>query len=345
MEDTLTVMVEPLVGDAPEPVEIPRRVGFVKLGELLGQGASGAVFSGFDEALNRRVAVKVLCRYRGATRSADRVRVVDGVRSAARVKHANITAIHTVDLVGEIPFIVMEFVEGVTLRELLLRSGALDAALVLHLMQTLTGAVATLHNAQVVHRDLKPANVLIDPAGELHVCDLGLACDFSLAHFAQGTDTIAGSPLYMAPEMFDGYVSPQSDVYALGVMMFEMLTGRPPFKVDSMDQARIAHQTQPPDLSLLHQLRLSEDLTDCVERALNKQRILRYKSAGHMLRALEAAPETSRATDALRRRVVDLVLACRARTTATAQIQPPDPGPANTYDLLARRAQQKRSGR
>lgn len=366
MQETMTVMLSHHAGGPPaDAVEVPRRVGSVRLGELLGQGAAGAVFAGYDEALHRKVAVKLLHRRRGGENDPATLELLSGIRAAASIKHANIITVHAVELAAGLPVIVMEYVDGVSMRDLLRRSGPLDAELALYLLRQLAAAVEALHSAGVVHRDLKPANILFDHDGAAHVCDFGLACDFDLASFRSGATGIAGSPLYMAPEMFDGHVSPQGDVYALGVMLFESLAGRPPFAAETISEMRALHErAEIPFEQLALRGGVDEAVCEVVRRATHKTRILRYKSAGHMLRALEPLSRAGR-DEALRLRVAEIVAAIPladgpageadateggADATAGAD-RPPGradlmSGPdATVFDLVARRAAAKRQTR
>jgi serine/threonine protein kinase len=306
-QETMTVMLSTGHGREPVAVEVPRRVGTVKLGDMLGEGAGGVVFAGYDEALHRKVAVKLLHRRRGDTGEPPLIELAKGVGSAARIRHPNILTIHTVETINRMPVIVMEYVDGISLRELLLRSGALDLSLAMYVMRSVVSAVATLHDANVIHRDLKPANVLFDRDGAARVCDFGLACEFDVAAFKGHAANIGGSPLYMAPEMFDGHVSPQSDVYALGVMLFEVLTGAPPFSAQTLSEIKACHRVWQPPLWQLERRGLPEDLCETVGRALHKRRFLRYKTAGHLLRALEDVAVPVGRDETLRMRIAELV--------------------------------------
>lgn len=344
MDETITILVSSGPDSPPESVEFPARVGSVKLLEMLGEGAGGVVFSGYDEALSRRVAVKLL-RLRGMTTTdAATAELVEGVRSAARIKHPNIITVHTVDAVNGMPYIVMEFVDGVSFRDLLKSAGALEPALSVSVIGAIVSAVAVLHDANVVHRDLKPANILFDREGFGHVCDFGLACGFG-AHSARGATAVAGSPLYMAPEMFEGHVSPQSDVYALGVMLFEAISGRPPFSATTISEMRACHVTQAPPLELLEGRGIPASLIEVLERSLHKQRYLRFKTAGHMSRSLEALDLAPERLEVYRSRVAQLVAAAgnrRGERGAAAGDSTPN---MTTFDLIAQRAREKRDRR
>lgn len=340
MQETVTVMLSTTGEGPPLGIDVPRRLGHVKLGELLGEGTSGVVYAGYDELLARRVAVKLLRPAPEQVRRDGGRWLVDGVRAAAGIRHANIVGVYAVDVVNGIPVIVMEFVDGVSLRGLLQRSGPLELPLTLYIMRSIAAGIDALHAAQVVHRDIKPANVLFDRDGEAHVCDFGLACQTSGPGRAAGADRVAGSPLYMAPEAFTGVVSPQSDVYALGVMLFELLAARPPFEADSMQQMRVEHESRPVPMEWLHERKVPEALVEVCERALHKQRIMRYKTAGHLRRALE---ETSqRGTDpACRKRIAELVA---AGGTARRSVSGDAPA-ATSFELISRRARQKRDSK
>ena len=324
---------------------MPRRIGNVKLGDELGRGTGGVVFAGYDTVINRKVAVKLLGGAPDAGGESELNRFVEGVRSAASVKHDNIITVFNVDTVDGMPLIVMEYIDGVSLRELVKRSGPLDVSLALHTIHSIASGIAALHDAHVIHRDLKPANIMFDREGRLHVCDFGLACRFVDSAFVIGSGGVSGTPLYMAPEMFEGTVSPQSDVYALGVILFELLAGHAPFSADSMDEMKLRHANEPPPLEQLQARGISEELCDIVDRAMHKRRIMRHKTAGHFLRALENI-EPGGARDTIhRQRIAAMVSAEQSgeEDPPPAACPPETERPAQTtFDLLAERARAKR---
>lgn len=344
MDETVTIMVASGPEAPPQPVEIPRRVGNVKIGALLGEGAGGTVLAGFDAALGRPVAVKVLHRRGGPGGEHAMSEIVQGIRAAASVKHPNVVTVYSVEPLGGLAVIVMELVDGASLREILKRSGAMDAALAVFVLESAARGAEALHRAGVLHRDLKPANILFDRSGEAHVCDFGLACGFDAAGFRSDATNIGGSPLYMAPEMFDGHVSFQSDVYALGMMLFEVLCGQAPFAGTTISEVRALHQRGELPLQRLRQRGLSEELVNVIERALNRRRIMRFKTAGHFLRALEALSDSSQ-REALRQR-----LAATVTVIGGLPEKADAPGVASspaqtTFDLVAARAAEKRHTR
>lgn len=343
IDETVTIMMTSPGGASTQAVEIPRRIGNVKLGEQLGRGADGVVLAGFDDVLNRKVTVKLLRRSATTAGRGDLRHFVEGVRSAAAVKHPNILTVYQVDIIAGMPVLVMEYVDGISLRDLLRRSGSLEPPLSLYMVRTIAAGIEALHEARIVHHDLKPANVLFDRDGHAHVCDFGLARRLSAASRVQGEQSISGTPLYMAPEMFTGTVSPQSDVYALGVMLFEMLDGRPPFSAVNMDEMRARHSDDPVPVERLMQRSVGEELCDVVRRAMQKTRILRYKTAGHFLRALQSLSPAGAADTTHAQRIAEIVNADAAGDSSAPRPPMPQSVDHTTFDLVARRARAKRS--
>lgn len=344
-DETITILVKTDHSDKPEALEVPRRVGNVRLQDLLGEGGGGAVFSGYDEAIRRKVAVKFLHRRKGSLSDAAISELASGVRSAGRIKHPNIVTVFAVENVNRMPAIVMEFIDGISLRDLLRRTGPLELSLAHFVILETVAAVSALHNGNVIHRDLKPANVMFDREGHAHVCDFGLAIEFDTLRQQGGASNVGGSPLYMSPEMFDGHVSPQSDVYALGVMLFEVLSGAPPFSADTVSELRRHHTSTPPPLDLLEKRGVPAVLRDVVERCLHKQRVLRFKTATHLQRSLEEFERPEKRGEVLRSRLATIVSSQQSKSP-TEPHEPPTPSPAvTTFDLIAERARKKRQTR
>ncbi|MFN0137871.1 MAG: serine/threonine-protein kinase [Phycisphaerae bacterium] len=344
MQETVTILLSTGNDSQPEPLEIPRRVANVKIGDMLGEGTGGVVFVGYDDALNRRVAVKFLHKRRGRLDPAGMTELANGIRAAARVKHPNIVTVHSVETAAAMPVIVMEFIDGLSMRDMLKRNGPMDLSLAAFVMRCITSAVAAMHAANVVHRDLKPANILFDRQGEAHVCDFGLACDIESGAMGGHVDVVGGSPLYMSPEMFDGQVSPQSDVYALGVMLFEMLAGVAPYTAETIEQMKAAHNRGEIPLHLLTRRHAPEALLDLLHRAVHVQRIMRFKSAQHMLRALEELPVPEKREDLLRQRLSTIVAARPSEKKTPGELKTDLPS-MTTFDLVAQRAREKREGK
>ena len=194
----------------------------------IGRGGMGVVYEGMDETLQRRVAVKRLLQDE-LTLPEDRDRFLREARLVAQLKHPNLAQIYAVTGERE-PFLVFEYVEGETLDGVLSRSVKLPTADARRIVAEIAGALSYAHGHNIIHRDLKPSNVMIATNGTTKVMDFGIAHQ-SRSAATQMTQTIAcGTPPYMAPEQGLGSVSKASDLYALGVMTYELLTGQRPFQ-------------------------------------------------------------------------------------------------------------------
>jgi serine/threonine-protein kinase len=261
------------------------------LGEL-GRGAMGVVFLAFDLHLHRKVAIKFVS---SATFVDDmRARFVQEARAMALVNHPNVLAIHSFGEHGTIPYFVMELVEGQTVDAWLTEQNNepdLDEALAI-LFDVCEGVTA-IHTAGTLHCDLKPSNVLLDSRMRVRVADLGLA-----APYLNGgvTKVIAGTPEYMAPELtFDGnqLASPSTDVYSLGCMAYELLTGTPPFDGETGVAIMVSHATRKPEPPSKRRPGLPSAFDDVILKALHKDPKQRTSSADLLRRSLKEARASS----------------------------------------------------
>jgi len=290
---TLTRPATRATAGLPEPpgvespqVEIPKKLGAVSLVKEIGKGGMGVVWLGRHEMLNRDVAVKFMLNAVSSDDDPTFATFLEGARAAAALSHKGLNTILNADVVGGVPFIVMEYVEGPTLAHLLGRGAPLPLAATRVLMENSCEAVALLHDQGVIHRDIKPANILLGADGAPVLTDFGLACTRAIATMGEKAEGVAGTPDYMAPEMFDKVISPRSDVYALGVTMYELLTGRMPFE-GTFEQIRAAHREVEPPLESIRTIHPA--LAEVVERALAKNPMFRTKTARHLLHALQEA--------------------------------------------------------
>jgi serine/threonine-protein kinase len=261
------------------------------LGEL-GRGAMGVVLLAFDLHLHRKVAIKFV----SSASFAENMRqlFVQEARAMALVNHPNVLAIHSFGEHGIIPYFVMELVEGQTVDAWLSQHGGppdLDAALAI--LQDVCEGVSAIHAAGTVHCDIKPSNVLLDNNMRVRVADLGLA-----ARYINGsiTKVIAGTPEYMAPELsFDGDqpASPSSDVYSLGCMAYELLTGTLPFDGATGLSIMVSHATQKPEPPSKRRPGLPSAFDDVILKALRKNPKERTSSADLLRRSLKEARASS----------------------------------------------------
>ncbi|MCE7973963.1 MAG: serine/threonine protein kinase [Leptolyngbya sp. PLA1] len=274
-------------GGPPAPaVTIPARLGPVQLLREIGKGGMGTVWLGRHEMLHRDVAVKFMLNMVQSQDDPGFATFLEGARAAAAIRHKGINSVLNADVVEGIPFLVMEYVDGPTLDRLLELGGKFTPAVVRVVLEAACEAVGELHDQGIIHRDIKPSNILIQPDGTPVLTDFGLACARPAQSMGERVEGVAGTPCYMAPEMFDRMVSARSDVYALGVMAFELLTGHLPFE-GSLDEVRRAQRETEPNLAEITGIHPA--LEELLTRAMNKNPMFRLKSARHMRHAVEEA--------------------------------------------------------
>ncbi|MCA8989833.1 MAG: protein kinase, partial [Planctomycetaceae bacterium] len=209
------------------------RLAHYEIETILGQGAFGIVAKAFDEKLHRVVAIKLMSPEL-ATTSPPRKRFLREARTAAAVTHENIVAIYAVEE-EPIPYLVMEYISGQTLQQRLDENGPLDVNDILRIGQQVAAGLAAAHSANLIHRDIKPSNILLDdgPNERVKISDFGLARTIDDASMTQ-SGTIAGTPMYMSPEQARGAtLDHRSDLFSLGSVIYQMTSGRPPFRANN----------------------------------------------------------------------------------------------------------------
>ena len=279
-------MPDPLASPVTPPGTVPVELRFELLGRI-GAGNHGVVFRARDSQLQREVAIKRFSHFLADDPRAMR-RITREVAALARVSHPNVVTVH--DLVhmpdgdGEVtPHLVMELVEGTSLRDLLATRGPS-----LHSVAAVRGVLeglAACHQSGILHLDIKPANVLVTPRGGVKIVDFGIARAAS-----DTTATVAGTPHYMAPEQFDGRADERSDIYSVGCLLYECITGAPPFE-GTMAAQVMAHRNRPrPDPRELAP-QVTPALAAVVMRAMAIDSSARYQSVAEMLAALAAVDQ------------------------------------------------------
>ncbi len=214
--------------------ELPRDFGAYELLGEIGRGGMGVVYKARQKDLDRPVALKMILASHLASPEHIR-RFQSEARAAARLRHSHIVPIHEVGQLAGQHYFTMEYIEGESLAERIAR-GPVHVQTAVRLLSAVARAVEHLHQQGIVHRDLKPSNILLDGEGEPYVTDFGLAKIFVPGAEMTATGVIAGTPSYMAPEQASGHgveVGPAADVYSLGAILYELLTGQPPFHQDN----------------------------------------------------------------------------------------------------------------
>jgi eukaryotic-like serine/threonine-protein kinase len=260
-----------------------------QIGDLLGRGGMAYVYSGVDTRLGRPVAIKRL-REELAANTAVRTRFRREASAAARLNHPSIVAVFdSVEIdsptgATPTPIIVMELVDGSTLREALRKGPRLSPDRALEITSAILRALAASHSAGIIHRDIKPSNVLLTSTGEVKVADFGIARSLSdtSATITQ-TATVMGTPHYMSPEQARGLtVDHRSDLYSVGCVLYELLVGRPPFTGDTPLSITYQHVAEPPPAPSTADPDLSNEIDTIVVRALQKDPRDRYQTADQM---------------------------------------------------------------
>ncbi len=254
------------------------RFGDYELLEELGRGGMGIVYKALQVSLNRTVAVKMLLH--GCFSSADYVRrFYAEAEAAASLQHANLVVIHEIGTIAGLHYFSMEYVEGPNLAEVV-RDGPLPPIRAARYVEVLARAIHCAHQHGILHRDLKPSNIILDKNDEPRITDFGLAKRLSTDSEMTLTGQVLGAPAYMAPEQAAGKrteVGIRSDVYALGAILYYLLSGRPPFVADTIPEILVAVQTEPP--APLLDPEIPSPLKTVCARCLEKNPADRYESA------------------------------------------------------------------
>jgi len=273
----------------PGVTPLPASFDDYELLEEIGRGGMGIVYRARQKSLGRIVAVKMLLRRDLAT-AADLARFRSEAEAAARLDHPGIVSIFEVGECGGHPFYSMRLIEGTTLAKRL-AEGRVAPREAATLLAKVAEAVDAAHGRGVLHRDLKPSNILIDAAGEPHVSDFGLAKRIEQDQSMTHTGAILGTPCYMSPEQAAGSrgdVGPTSDVWSLGAILYQTLTGRPPFEAaNAMDTLLAVLESDPPVPRTLDPS-IDRDLELIALKSLQKPQDLRYASASGLAADLRA---------------------------------------------------------
>lgn len=295
-----------------------RKLGDFQLVRRIGRGGMAEVYLAEQLSLKRQVAVKVL-RPEYVQDASYLKRFQHEAKAAAGLNHPNIVQVYTIGSEDGIQFIAQEYVQGRNLKEFLTKKGPLETGIVLQIMRQVASALQVAATAGIVHRDIKPENVLLTRKGEAKVADFGLAQLTQQGEKVQLTQigVTMGTPLYMSPEQIQGKpLDPRSDIYSFGVMVYHMLTGRPPFEGESALAVAVQHLNKsplsieelrpdlPPRLAKLIRQMMSKNPADRPQSAqeiVNEVRALQKGSAGTVEVVEKASRTVARTTPGMQR--------------------------------------------
>ncbi|MBL6980949.1 MAG: protein kinase [Anaerolineales bacterium] len=278
MEETILGMEDSLVGQT---------LGGYRLVERLGQGGMATVYKAYEAALGRYVAVKVLPQFFARDPSFMR-RFQREAKAVAQLSHPNIVPIHTYGEHGNITYIVMQYIEGGTLKKS--RGNVMNSAEALELLLPVVRALNYAHQRGIVHRDVKPSNILLTEGEWPMLADFGLAQMAEASVQLTGTGVGIGTPMYMSPEQGQGAgVDQRTDIYSMGIVLYELLTGDVPFRADTPMAVVIKHMTAPMPPPRQVNSDIPEVLEEVILKATAKEPEHRYQSAEEMAQAMEAA--------------------------------------------------------
>ena len=262
----------------------------------IGEGGMANVYLAYDTILDRNVAVKIL---RGDLAEDEKFvrKFQREAISASSLSHPNIVEMYDVGEDDGRYFIVMEYVEGVTLKNLIKRRGALTLSEVIDIMLQLTSAIACAHDSYIIHRDIKPQNVLILDDGRVKITDFGIAMALNSNELTQ-TNSVMGSVHYLPPEQANGTgATIKSDIYSLGILMYELLTGNLPFKGDSAVEIAIKQMKEPIPSIVEQNPNIPQSVENIILKACAKNPKNRYESARQMYEDLTTCLDSTRISE------------------------------------------------
>jgi serine/threonine-protein kinase len=317
------------------------QLGPIQLVRQIGRGGMGEVWLGRHELLGRNVAVKILTQAVIDKNDPAFSTFIAGARVAASLEHPALNKVFHADIAFGVPYLVLELLDGPDLGKLVEISGPLDLQTARSVLEAIGDGIAELNQHGLVHRDLKPANVVLTRDGRVVVTDFGLACARPVAGAAGG---VAGTPAYMAAEMFDGVVSVKTDVYALGMTAYHLLAGRTAY-LGSLEEQQRQHREGRLDVEPLRARGVPDGVIDVIVRATNPDPVFRSKTARNVRQGFAAAFDAAGVRPASRDELVNWLRTLEAPAAKVDQLQTISPSPSSFVEALAELATRKRQSR
>ena len=290
----------PLTETLEKPIEeLTRGTTFARRYEIieeLGEGGMGKVYRVEDTKLKQEIALKLI-KPEIALDKKIIERFRNELKTARKIRHKNVCGMYDLGEENGTHYITMEYVRGEDLKRLIRKIGQLGAGQAVPIAKQICEGLVEAHRLGVVHRDLKPQNVMVDENGNARIMDFGIARSLE-AKGITGPGVMIGTPEYMSPEQVEGKeVDPRSDIYSLGVILYEMVTGRVPFEGDSPLSIAVKHKTEsPPDPKVLN-IQIPDDLSRLILKCLEKDKEIRYQSAGEVRSELDRIEKSISSTE------------------------------------------------
>ncbi len=257
--------------------------------ELIGEGGYGAVYKAHQPKIERDVAIKIILPEHAAKPEFEQ-RFATEAKLVAQLEHPHIVPLYDYWQDDTGAYLVMRYIRGGSLRDLLKQQGALSFAQIIRILDQITSALEAAHESGIVHRDLKPDNILIDERGNAYLTDFGIAKSTKTDSQITGTDAIVGTWTYISPEQIEGKpVSPQTDIYALGFMLYEMVTGLHPFAGTAVTMMIMKHIQEPLPTVHNHRPDAPETIDHIIARATEKAPAERYSRAATVAESVHNA--------------------------------------------------------
>jgi serine/threonine protein kinase/Flp pilus assembly protein TadD len=254
--------------------------------EELGKGGMGRVYKAFDTDINEKIAIKII-KPEIALDKTVVDRFSNELKVARKIGHRNVGRMYHLEKDAGIHFITMEYVEGEDLKSMIRMSGQLGIGTAINIAQQICEGLGEAHRLGVIHRDLKPSNVMIDKEGSARIMDFGIARTLK-AKGITGAGIMIGTPEYMSPEQVEAKeVDQRSDIYSLGIILYEMVTGRVPFTADTPFAVGVMQKSETPEDPRKLNPRITEDLSRVILKCLEKDKSARYQSTGEVYSELK----------------------------------------------------------
>ncbi|MGD2296005.1 MAG: protein kinase, partial [Candidatus Aminicenantes bacterium] len=265
--------------------------------EELGLGGMGRVYKVMDKSVSEKIALKLLNpEIASDEKTIERFR--NELKLARQISHRHVCRMYDLSEAEDSPYITMEYISGEDLKSLIKRAGQVSVGKAVHIAGQICEGLVEAHRLNVIHRDLKPQNIMIDMEGNAKITDFGIARSTKTKGLTD-TGVIIGTPEYMSPEQVEGReVDARTDIYSLGVILYELVTGRLPFEGDTPLSVAVKHKIEEPKPPQNFNIQIPQDLNSLILKCMAKDRNLRYQTAGELLDDLkkvkEGVPTTER---------------------------------------------------